>query len=240
MSVVIGSIFRDSTGYLDRYFAQVQALAEHVSIKLVVAEGDSTDGTFGALADALTTDDTLLKVDHGGPKYGSVDHADRWWRIAKVCNAVMAAIPPGMDVIYVESDIIWDASTMLGLLNDLREVPAVAPMCFQGERFYDVWGHRGLDGRRFDPWPPYHPALEATTDRLVPIASAGSCIVMRADVAGQVRFGINDCIIGLGRDLQQTGGLYLDRELHVTHPLEPIDDDSSRSAGRSGAPPSRR
>lgn len=189
-------------------------------MQLVVAEGDSTDDTWKMLESSLEDDDLLLKKEHGGPKFGSVDHMDRWWRIALVCNAVMDAIPhDGRPVIYVESDLIWTPDVMISLLADLATVSAVAPMSMRDGRFYDIWGHRGLDGARFSPHPPYHRDLEGA-EGLVPIGSAGSCVVMRGDVAARVRFGENDCIVGLGRDLQQNGGLYLDPRVAVHHPQD--------------------
>lgn len=216
--VIVASIFRDSSDYLNRYFEQVDALEEHLPVQLVVAEGDSTDDTWRMLEASLEDDDVLIKKEHGGPKFGSVDHQDRWWRIALVCNAVMEQIPDdGRPVIYVESDLMWPVETMLTLLDDLERVSAVAPLSMKDGRFYDIWGHRGLDGHRFSPHPPYHPDLEGA-EGLVPIGSAGSCVVMRGDVAQKVRFGENDCIVGLGRDLQQNGGLYLDPRVAVHHP----------------------
>ena len=222
--VVLSSIFRDSAEYVRRYFDQVNDLAWELSGKafssLVIAEGDSTDDTYEAIREHLRIDDVLLQVNHGGRKFGSVDHPERWANIAKVCNTVADHWPEGATVIYVESDLIWEPETMLRLLEDLDTVPAVAPMCMKDGRFYDLWGHRGLDGERFTMGPPYHKDLEATDDALVEIGSAGSCVVMRPEIARVARFGENDCMVGLGRSIRfEAGGhLYLDRTVAVHHP----------------------
>lgn len=221
MPVTVASIFRDSTGYLERYFTQVCeleiALGEPVT--LVIAEGDSTDGTHNVLYRQLHErggGDTLLKVDHGGPSFAAVDSPQRWAQIAQVCNAVMDALPLA-PTIYVESDLIWEPDTMLQLLKDLEEVPAVAPLCLKGDRFYDVWGHRDIDGARFRPYEPFH---DLGDEPLVEIGSAGSCVVMRPDVAQVARFGDNDAIVGLGRDIRfrANASLWLDQRVAVHHP----------------------
>ena len=226
MTITVSSIFRDSTDYLDRYFLQVAkleaALGEEVSFAL--CEGDSTDGTYEALEYHLTghaNSDMLLKVDHGGPKFGSVDHPQRWAQIALCCNALMEQVVLSGPLIYVESDLIWAPEVMERLLEDLSVYPAVAPMSMtktgDGFRFYDIFGHRGTDGERFTPHPPYHPDL-ATGAPLVKIGSAGSCVAMQQKVARQVRFGDNDCIVGLGRDINRVASLWLDTRVQVEHP----------------------
>lgn len=224
MGVTVASIFRDSTDYLDRYFTQIDELEHALGayVRLCIAEGDSTDGTHNALyrhTHERGHDDTLLKIDHGGPKYGSVDVPERWAQIAYVCNSVMDCLEPSGPVIYVESDLVWHAPTMLRLLEDLGTVEAVAPMSMKDGHFYDIWGHRGLDGERFTYAPPFHQSLNQPDD-LIEIGSAGSCVVMRPEIAKIARFGENDCIVGLGRDIRFKCGahLWLDRTVQVTHP----------------------
>lgn len=221
--ITVGSIFRDSIEYHDRYFDQIDKLEAAIGepVQLCIAEGDSTDGSYSDLASRIVDRpwDKLLKVDHGGQHYGSVDHPQRWAQVALVCNAVMDAANLDGPMIYVESDLIWEPATMIQLLEDLSIVPAVAPMSMKDGRFYDTWGHRGLDGERFYGQPPYHRCMES--DRpLVAIGSAGSCVVMREEVARVARFGDNDCIVGLGRDIRfkAEASLWLDRRVKVEHP----------------------
>lgn len=177
--ITLASMFRDSGAYIDRYFAQVAALREHHDIRLVLAEGDSTDDTYANLKDRIGDNDTLIKVDHGDREYGSVDHPVRWANIATVARAIVNEVTdPGDAFIWVESDLLWEPASMLQLLS----VPViVAPMVIHDttNRFYDYWGFR-KDGQLFDQYPPYYPPTSPPPlepNRLVKIDSCGSCFV---------------------------------------------------------------
>lgn len=232
MNVTIASIFRDSASYVDRYVAQVTALRDALaargdSLHGVWGEGDSIDRTAQILAEkarkrALTFD--LIDVSHGGPKFGSVNVEQRWRQISYCCNAVLDAIKPDADVvIYVESDLIWDAETMVTLLTRLSapDVQAVAPMSMAyGEtppRFYDTYGHRS-GGEQFQPYAPFHPGLKS--GQLLKLDSAGSCIVMSGVVARKARFTPPELgIVGWGNDINAQGySFWLDPTQSVWHP----------------------
>jgi hypothetical protein len=178
LKLTVASMFRNSTPYLGRYFSQIEGLRllGH-DIHLIVAEGDSTDDTYASLDERLRPSDKLLKVDHGGRHYGSIDHPARWADIAKVATAITAEFSHLSDAfIWVESDLVWNFSAMSQLLADLETVPAVAPMVMAGDstRFYDTYGFR-KNGQRFLPTPPYHPELDGQLTR---IDSCGSCFVL--------------------------------------------------------------
>ena len=224
-SILLGSIFRNSTRYLGRYFDQVNRLSamlalSNMALRAVFVEGDSTDNTRERLEDFSRQSHVPTGVmvrEHGGPMWGSVDVKDRWDALAWCCNGVMEEVTAFDDaLIYVESDLIWEPQTLVSLLAHLYTVPAVAPMCFSTEgQFYDTYGHR-KDGVCFSPFPPYHPALSA--QGLTQIDSAGSCIVMRGELARVVRFG-DGCVTGLGQSIYDNGGtLFVDPELKVVHP----------------------
>lgn len=236
MNVTIASIFRDSASYLDRYVSQVASLRDALaargdSLRGVWGEGDSIDRTAQILAEkarkrALTFD--LIDVSHGGPKFGSVNVEQRWRQISYCCNAVLDAIKSDADVvIYVESDLIWDAGTMEVLLNlvaySTATIDAIAPMSMAyGEtppRFYDTYGHRS-GGEQFQPYAPFHPALAAKPNVGIPLDSAGSCIVMRGEVARVARFNPpEEGIVGFGKDIAANGfELWLDPTQSVWHP----------------------
>jgi hypothetical protein len=220
MTITMGSMFRNSTGYLSRYFAQAMQLRtalEHrgAKMRLVLVEGDSTDDTWVKLAEQTEWwDAVLVKRAHGGPRWGSVDDPARWRALSWVCNGVMEHLGTDTDaLIYVESDLSWDAETMVALLDRLdNEHPAMSPMSFaENGNFYDIWGYR-KNGCGFSMHAPYHPELNGITQ----IDSAGSCIVMRGDVAKQARFGPHDCVLGLGRSIYQAGfSLWVDPTLRV-------------------------
>lgn len=211
--MILASIFRDSTGYIPRYFEQVNALREHVDVNLVIAEGDSSDNTWDLLEVFLAPGDMLIKAAHGGPKFGSVDDLQRWRQIAFVCNKVWDRVKTQQpaQAIYVESDLVWPIDTMLGLVKALDEYDAVAPLSLSGTtgRFYDVWGYR-KDGEPFSVVPPEGAPF--------PIDSAGSCIAMRANIIQAARFGDDDCVLGFGRSINAVGTLWCDPSLAVYHP----------------------
>ncbi len=218
---VLVSIFRDSSDYVDRYVEQVDRLRAETPVKVVAAEGDSTDDTYDRLA---RTDYTLLKVEHGGPYYPSLDLSPRWRQIAAVCNVAMTAAvrvaDPDESVVYVESDLIWDTDTMLALIDHTTRFPAVAPLSMRGGRFYDVFGYM-KNGIAFESWSPYHPSVP--TDRMVRIDCAGSCMAFSPTAAAVAQFSPVDCVRGVGRSLYAAGlSLWIDPTISVEHPPAPV------------------
>lgn len=234
MNVTIASIFRDSASYVDRYVSQSAALRDALAARGdtlhgVWGEGDSIDRTAQILAEkarkrALTFD--LIDVSHGGPKFGSVNAEQRWRQISYCCNAVLDAITPDTNVVvYVESDLIWEAETMMRLIEIIGQndhYSAIAPMSMAyGEtpaRFYDTWGHSAF-GEKFQPYEPFHSRLRPGVMRMK-LDSAGSCIVMIGDVARVARFNPpEEGIVGFGKDIAANGfELWLDPSQSVWHP----------------------
>ena len=91
MNVTVISAFRNSEAYIDRYFQQIDRLANllakrkpYTRLNLVLGYGDSTDGTgeilFEAAADSIGAH--LLDVSHGGPHFGSIEHPQRFRQLA--------------------------------------------------------------------------------------------------------------------------------------------------------------
>ncbi len=202
-------MFRDSEEKLDAYFERVNHLRDYIDLRVVVAEGDSEDHTYERLADGPV--DLLIKADHGGPKFESIDNAERWAQIATVARAIIDKIDdPGEAFIWVEGDLWWDTDTMLGLLDDLLEVRAVAPMVLYAdtERFYDQYSFR-KEGERFWKHPPYYFAEE--DEGLVKIDSCGSCFAVDD-------WSLVTCWDGVW-PFPAKGELYLDPALTVRHPL---------------------
>lgn len=221
--MLIGSIFRDATHYLPTYVKQIEALVDQADqrVRVLCVEGDSQDGTYDGLR-AYGFD--VLKVEHGGPRFGSVDNPVRWRQIAAVCNVLLAAMvreqEPNEPAVYVESDLLWQPETMMRLVANLDVVPACATMSLRAgtNTFYDSWGTRGLDGTHYQWAPPHHQDLVGATS-LIPIESAGSCFALRADVLPLVQFSPVTCIRGVGETLRQNGhDLYIDPKLAVYHP----------------------
>ena len=217
MTVVLSSMFRDSVPGMRAYFERIDKLRAEMDVRLVLAEGDSIDGSFQELSAYLTPRDLLLKVDHGGRKYGSIDEPERWENIGIVMREIVAEIDdPGSAFVYVEQDLIWSAETMWGLLRDLDKVEVVAPQVRaldaynNTDRFYDIWGFR-KDGAEFNPYPPYWHG-EADDNGLVKIDSCGSCFVVRADAFDIVRAWDGIWPFPGG------GRLWMDPQLRIHHP----------------------
>lgn len=215
--MILASVFRDSASYLDRYVAQVEALREHCPVFVIAVEGDSDDNTWTLLQD---TDFYVLKAEHGGPRYGSIDHLTRWRQIASACNIAMIAatrLTEPDDIFgYIESDLLWDPETMLTLGDDLMRVPAVAPMSMITDRFYDTFGYT-CNGTKFDLYPPYHADIDLTC--LSPIDTAGSCFLTLGHYLPYLNFSPTECIRGIGQSLRHNGWqLYLDPTVAVHHP----------------------
>lgn len=169
--IVLASIFRDSEPYIDRYFNQIAGLREYENVHLALAEGDSSDDTYSRLQNNLERHDTLIKVDHGGPRYGSVDHPKRWADIAKVVRGVIDGLDlDGADgFVWVESDLIWAPAAILRLVQNAPAAPLV--LHANSVRFYDTWGYRqGKVGFSVDA--PY------CSDQTAPIDSCGSCFAL--------------------------------------------------------------
>lgn len=236
MNVTLCSAFRNSSAYIDRYFVQVAGLRDALKrrgdcLYLVLAEGDSVDATWSDLF--WQTDDfdaEVLRVNHGGPDHGSVVNAERFANMAKVWNEIWRRIPDDADaVIFVESDLIWQPSTILALLDDLEHVPAVAPKIILRREgwppnlFYDVWAFR-RNGEHFTHNPPYVPLtvkghIEMMDGSLGQIDSAGSCIVMRGEVARGLCWPPEDVVVGVCRQIRERGdSIWLDAQQTVVHP----------------------
>jgi hypothetical protein len=221
MNIVIGSAFRNATHYLSRYFRQVQALREHLdpmhTVRVIGIEGDSTDGTREVLKQY---DLELVQHDHGKKWFGSTEEPERFVEISKIANLIFDHVKPTDDVlVFVESDLIWDAHTISSLVDmALRrngEFDVFAPMIFAGENFYDVWGFR-RDGERFSPFPPFHRLFQ---HGLMQVDSAGSCLVMRREVAQQCRIKNDYCLVGWCEDATAHGfTIAMDSRFRVHHP----------------------
>lgn len=223
MNVCFLSAFRNATSYLNRYFDQVGDLEAALgnrgdNLNLVWGEGDSTDDTLLWLKSS-PYEATIVDCTHGGPVFGSVENAQRFRQLAHVGNCMFKAIPEDTDVVlYVESDLIWDAETLISLIDDLAYVPAVVPMVMEictGGLFYDTYCYR-KDGERFKKQPPYHPGL--TGSGMVELDSAGSCMAMNADLARHLVWD-ERVFVGICQQIRELGGsLWIDSNLTIHHP----------------------
>ena len=223
--ILLASCFRDSAGYVERHRDQVERLRKiaDVPVFVIAVEGDSWDDTYDRLKETEHIDE-VLKVEHGGQKFGSVVHPLRWRQLAVCGNVALCAavrqFEPGDVFVYIESDLVWEPETILGLIERLKlpTVHAVAPMsmALDSSRFYDIWGHVQSNERPFHAHPPYYDGWHPAARDLVAIESAGSCFVVDERALKVIQFSHVDCIRGIGRSLMENGmQLWLDPTMTV-------------------------
>ncbi len=174
---------------------------------------------------------TILHYSHGGPHFGSVDTPQRMAQLSKLGEFWLHWVGQ-MDVdvaVYVESDLIWDARTILQLVERTgsRDFTVFAPLVFAGPHFYDVWGFRGLDGAQFGPTPPYHSSLadwvecgdRAPIEPLTEVSSVGSCVAFPRYAAADVPSMNGNAFVGWCEGLRTAGyRILVDPTLSVRHP----------------------
>lgn len=233
--IVVGSAFRNSAQNAPRYFERVAALRDFIKprhlVRVLAVEGDSTDNTREALrisADYHGLPLDLRTCNHGGPVFGSTEQPERMVALSKVGNTIFDGVMEYDDLlIYIESDLKWQPQAIDALiwraLDRWRGFDVFAPMVVAGSAFYDIWGFRGLDGVRWGPFDPMHPDVAAARQRqgreddgLVEVSSAGSCLVMRAEVARKCRIRNDYCLVGWCEDARRQGyriAAYLDQSV---------------------------
>lgn len=220
MNVVIGSAFRNAAHYIPRYLNQVNRLRQYMGddfIRIVAAEGDSVDNTRDLLRDAGAQ---IVECSHGGPIYGSTEAPERLKALSVIGNAIFGAVSDKDDVlVYVESDLIWTPATIATLIihamNQEQGFDVFAPLIFAGSHFYDIWGFR-RKGVRFSPFPPFHADVNG---HIAEVDSAGSCLVMRAEVARACRIRNDYCLVGWCEDARNQGfRVAVNPSLRVEHP----------------------
>jgi hypothetical protein len=233
MKVQVVSAFRNMSGRIPKYYQQVHALRvafeNRVEVGVVACTGDNTDGTREDLLWAqgnwaLPT--TIVDYSHGGPAWGSTEEGERLAKLSGVLNAALDGVAADTDyVLYVESDLLWDPYQAHDLVAEVVRDPVtfqvVAPLVYAGADFYDVWGHRGTDGERFAPFPPYHESLTGLLDEecVVEVSSVGSCLAMAGVVARTVRVDNGNALVGWCQAARDAGyRIGVAPHLRVDHP----------------------
>jgi len=223
------SCFRNATGYIERYFDQVDRLRDMLTglghdFFGVWGEGDSTDKTkryIHLFQYDFNLAGVVVDCDHGGPEFGSEVNTERFRQLAYVANRMWAHIPADTDIVIdVESDLIWEPETMLTLIDRLQDYPAISPMVWMdGQRFprtffYDVWAFR-KNGQQFSHYPPYCDGFDA--DKPFMVDSAGSCMAIRGDLARKLVWDEN-VFVGISRQIYEHGAsLWVDPTVACFH-----------------------
>lgn len=239
MRFVIGSAFRNAAWrQINRWMDQILNLRRELRqkhfcyLRAVAVEGDSKDATraqleaLGAKVSGLFELE-IVTCNHGGPVYRSTESPRRMVALSKVGNAIFNSVRENDDIlIYVESDLIWEGSTISALIDHVvaGEADVVAPLVFAGDNFYDVYAYRGLDGSRFSPFAPYHSSLKSnplssSLTGLTEVSSVGSCLVMRGETARRVRIVNGDALVGWCGEARRLGyQISVAPGLRIRHP----------------------
>lgn len=145
-TVTICTPMRDSAALLEDYASRVYSLDfPKDALRIVIAEGDSTDGTKEKLANWQREDNrlTVVHVDTGLPRYGSVVNDERFAILSQVFNAALECVDTAWSthVLFLPDDITYQPDLLNRLLA--HNVDAVAPL---------VWGDWGDNPYFYDTW----------------------------------------------------------------------------------------
>ncbi len=216
--IIIVTPFRNSAHNLNRYFQQLTNLAycfndRSIELSLVAAEGDSVDNTKDKIVELSAKYGfslNLLDVSHGQMSWKSVEDPRRLEAMSIIMNQGLEGIksfnpnpnpnPNRLDgdiVVWLMSDIEYNPETLFNLISMLWDkgpgFDILSPNTLMGgtELFYDTWAYR-KDGNRFSATYPYYGTsnLLDEFDLTFPlIDSAGTCLIMRAEVALNCKVG---------------------------------------------------
>lgn len=187
--IVIISIFHNAEHYLDRYFQQIESL--NFKPYLLLLEGDSVDNTYELLRNKIRDyQGQLLKRDKG-QVYGSVVDKRRFKQLAELWNELLNLIPDEAEyVCIIESDLIWN-NTDLGFLLELcKDYSFVCPYILKDNLFYDIWGYR------YSKSMPFEQSIDKLSNEIEQLYSAGSFLVMKANIARDNRISEENAVIG--------------------------------------------
>ena len=231
-SMINNGLWRNT---LARFIRQAEAMdypAEQLRIYLV--EGDSADETWLQVQAwaRRNVQVRVAKCDLGHPIKGSTEDVDRLIDGSKVGSACRElALREGWAewLLWIESDLLWEEQLLQRLLavcaqvvapwvliapsktgvTDVTELERTSP----AERvFYDTWAFRHrADQRRFTAQEP-RPAQPFA------VHSAGSCLMMHADVARRANQPSGRAIVGWCEQARAQGvEVWCDPRIAVWH-----------------------
>lgn len=207
--VIVITPFRNTARNLDRYFSQLKSLSDllaesYTQLFLIALEGDSIDRTkdiIQAKSEYHSIPLTLIDVSHGQMSWKSVEDVRRLEAMSSIMNrgleeASKIVSEDGSDVVvWLMSDIEYNAESLAEMIEDVGtkaegvdDIYAPVVLVSGTERFYDTWAYRHK-GERFKQTYPYFDGFDAPDSghHIFEITSAGTCLVMRAEVAKQCR-----------------------------------------------------
>lgn len=204
--VIIITPFRNAAKNLDRYFSQLKSLSDllaesYTQLSLIALEGDSIDRTKEIIqeqADKHNIPCTLLDVSHGQMAWKSIEDPRRLEAMSRIMNVGLEeaskVIASDNDVVvWLMSDVEYNPESIVNLIDEIgpEEVDDIyAPVVLVSgtERFYDTWAYRH-NGERFKQTYPYFEGFDSpeSDHNVFEISSAGTCLIMRAEVAKNCR-----------------------------------------------------
>lgn len=176
-------------------------------VHLIALEGDSIDNTKERIkerCDFLDIPLTLIDVSHGQMAWKSVEDPRRLEAMSVIMNTGLDAankisIDQNDCVVWLMSDIEYNAKSIVELIDSIDHLSIYAPVTLISgtDKFYDTWAYR-IGNERFKQGYPYHSKIESDLKRAqewghaelsaeYPIDSAGTCLIMSAEVASKCR-----------------------------------------------------
>lgn len=232
--IAVCSLFRDAitfkgqpNGTIPRIFRQLAAQSIPVArTYYCFLEGDSRDGTYQALQDWVRGhDNTCLLQRHTGvaDEEGDRHRPSRFARLAGLGNQLLAvARSQARYVCWLEPDLVFGPDLFARLRDTLDSHPeygAVAPFVRfgSGDLFYDTWGFRDPDGRRWSNRPPYSPRYREGA--VLKMQSVGSCVMVRSSALDRgARMG-DEALVSLCQQIRGLGAAVVaDCRVEVQHP----------------------
>lgn len=211
--------------YLPAYRHQLEALrlSADDGWRLYILEGDSRDGSHQFLKQWAAEDPrVVVGQEHVGFASEKEDRAARWARAGNACFDLLPANGAHTHVLWLEADLCFPSELVQRLLS--RDVDVVAPIIYLGGVFYDTWGFRDLDGRKWTNTAPFHPKYRPFA--LIEMGSVGSCVLFRRAIfdAG-IRFRgtyENGLLVGMCHEARANGfRVWADTATAILHPMEP-------------------
>jgi len=218
-TVAVCSLFRNSAEGVSAYRSLFEDQVGDLDLFFSLGEGDSRDDTWERLGVWQSEDDrVLLSRCDVEPVEDFADRVSKWAMLANMLIE-QASRRPFDHLLICESDLCVPPDLIKGLLESGGDI--VAPAVFLGGMFYDTWGFRGLDGKRFTNHAPYHPEFRFN-DR-VEVSSAGSAVLFSKrvlDAGIRMRGSYEDgLLVGMCQDARREGfRVWLDSRFSVIHP----------------------
>ena len=233
-TLVVLTPFRNARRNLRLYFKQIAELRDHLDmrVRLVAAEGNSTDGTRQEIV-RLTSRHGLLTTiidvthDHNQP-WGSVEDPTRLKCMSDIMNAALDEVTEQDDVVlWIMSDLDYDPLELSCKIDTLLdnssthtdEMSLLTPMpMVQGtDLLWDTWALR-KSGVRFSNFTPYHKALSESSRSLIPVSSSGTLLLMHSRVPlDGVRTKDNEAVEFCQEAYSKGYEVLLDRTWRVDH-----------------------